>query len=197
MTRVEEATVPGSVPVSARVAIGISLVMGFTGVAFWIPALFGPASGAAQATDHPAAIIQRVASLALQQYTPSMQWLIPILGGVFSLASCAQIVAALGALGGRGWGPMLLRSVAYCKIGLYVASGLLLGLAIFSVQSGNPSWGFSVANWVANLAMIAIYYWIARAMAPLIPAPDTTLDDEDDRSGLVFEEDADEPARVL
>lgn len=175
----------------------MSLVMGFTGLAFWIPALFGPAPEVAPATDNAAAIIQRVASLALQQYTPAMRWLIPLLGGVFSLASCVQIVAALGALGRFGWGPVLLRSVAYCKIGLYVVSGLLLGLAIFSVQPGNPSWGFSAANWVANLVMIAIYYWIARAMAPLIPAPDTSLDDEDDRLGPVFDEDVDDGARVL
>src|SRR5688500_19139933 len=43
VTRVEDATFSGSTPLSARVAIYMSLVMGFTGLAYWIPALFGPA----------------------------------------------------------------------------------------------------------------------------------------------------------
>jgi hypothetical protein len=169
-------------PVSGRVAAAASLVLGFTGVMYWIPALFGGQPSSA-ADSHPVAFIQRVASMAQDQYTPQMGILIPILGVLFTLASAAQIPAALGALTGRDWGRVVLRAVAYTKVGLYVTSGLLLGLAIFSsVRPADPRWNFLAGHWLANLAMIGVYYWVVVALrdpgTAALPADEEEENDE-------------------
>lgn len=159
-------------PAPTRAAAILSFLMGFTGLAYWVPALFG-ASPAGAGGDHPVAFIQRVASMALEQYTPGMSIVIPILGALFSIASALQIPGGLGTLTGRRWAMLLLRAVAYTKVALYVAAGLLLGLAIFSsVEANRPSWNFAVANWIASLAMIGIYYWIILAINAALSADD-------------------------
>jgi len=159
------------VPGPTRAAAIASFVLGFTGVAFWVPALFG-ASPASEGT-HPVAIIQRVCSMALEQYTPQMGIVIPVLGALFSLASALQIPGALGALAGRAWGLLLLRAIGYTKVASYIAAGLLLGLALFSsVEATRPSWTFAAINWLASLVMIGVYYWIIVAMNKALHAGD-------------------------
>lgn len=147
----------------------VSFVMGFTALIYWVPALFGsPTQGA---SGHPLAFIQRVTSMAREQYTPPMVIVVPILGALFTLVSLLQIPAALGSLRSREPALHLLRAVAYAKVALYIATGLLLGLAIFSsVRAGDPSWTFSAVNWVANLAMIGIYYWIILTVGAFLRA---------------------------
>ena len=170
------------VPAETRVASVVSLVLGITALIYWVPALIAPPSG--EVSYHPVAFVQRVASMALEQYTPNMRPVVPVLGGLFSLASVVQIPAALGSLVGHPRFMAYLRGVAYSKIGLYVMSGLLLGLAIFSsIRAGDPSWTFSAANWLANLAMIGVYYWIAMALVP----------GEDEPAGEQAGEEAEEP----
>lgn len=168
------------VPGPTRAAAIVSFVLGFTGLAFWIPALSGAATGEG---THPVAIIQRVCSLALEQYTPQMGIVIPVLGALFSLASALQIPGAVGALRGRAWGMLLLRAVGYTKVASYIAAGLLLGLALFSsVEANRPSWTFAAINWIASLAMIGVYYWIIVAMNKALHAGDqeALLDLQDD-----------------
>ena len=149
----------------------VSLVLGFTGLAFWVPALSGASPGGGG--THPVAIIQRVCSLALEQYTPQMGVVIPVLGALFSLASALQIPGAIGALRGRSWGMLLLRAIGYTKVASYIAAGLLLGLALFSsVEANRPSWTFAAVNWIASLAMIGVYYWIIVAMNKALHAGD-------------------------
>jgi hypothetical protein len=168
------------VPGPTRAAAIVSFVLGFTGLAFWIPALFGASAGEG---THPVAIIQRVCSLALEQYTPQMGIVIPVLGALFSLASALQIPGAVGTLRGRAWGMLLLRAVGYTKVASYIAAGLLLGLALFSsVEANRPSWTFAAINWIASLAMIGVYYWIIVAMNKALHAGDqeALLDLQDD-----------------
>lgn len=156
-------------------------MLGFTGVAFWIPALSGasPANGG----THPVAIIQRVCSMALEQYTPQMGIVIPVLGVLFSVASALQIPGAVGTLMGRRWGMLLLRGIGYTKVASYIAAGLLLGLALFSsVEANRPTWTFAAINWLASIAMIGVYYWIIVAMNRVLHAgePDALLDLQDE-----------------
>lgn len=151
-------------PAATRVAAVVSSLMGVTGMLYWVPALAG-ASPAGSVGEHPVAFIQRVLSVAQNQYTPEMKVIIPIMGAVFTLASALQIPGGIGTLLGRRWAMLLLRTVAYAKVAMYIASGLLLGLAIFSsVEANRPSWTFAAINWVAGLAMIGIYYWIILAI---------------------------------
>lgn len=169
------------VPGATRAAAVVSFVLGFTGMAFWVPALSG-ASPADSAT-HPVAIIQRVCSLALEQYTPQMGVVIPILGVIFSLASALQIPGAVAALLNRPWGMLLLRGIGYTKVASYIAAGLLLGLALFSsVEATRPSWTFAAINWLASLSMIGVYYWIILAMNKALHAgePEALLDLQDE-----------------
>lgn len=172
-------------PFSLRLAAAVTLVLGFTGLMFWIPALFGAQPDVPPGQDHPVAFAQRVASLAVKQYTPNMGLLVPILGGLFSLASLLQIPAAVGSFARQRWALLLLRTVAYTKVSLYILSGLLVGLAIFSsVQAGDPSWTFSAIAWCLNLVMIGLYYWVivvssAAFSAGEEPVIDVDYDSED------------------
>lgn len=170
MSQVGAVTAPGTeiksepLPAATRVAAVVSTIMGCTGVAYWVPALSGGAPSG-QSAEHPVAFIQRVVSVAQQQYTPEMSVVIPIMGAVFTVASALQIPGGVGTLLARRWAMLLLRTIAYAKVAMYIAAGLLLGLAIFSsVEANRPSWTFAAANWVAGLAMIGIYYWIIVAM---------------------------------
>lgn len=189
MSQVGAVTAPGNdnqregVPTATRVAAGVSIILGCTGVAYWAPALAGAMPPGA-AGDHPVAFIQRVVSVAQQQYTPAMSAIVPFLGLAFSLASALQIPGGIGTLLGRRWGMLLLRTIAWAKVAMYVAAGLLLGLAIFSsVEADRPSWTFAALNWVAGLAMIGIYYWIIIAMNAALrlgePEPLDDLPDDD------------------
>ena len=164
--------------------------MGFTALIYWVPALFGAPTQSADA--HPMAFIQRVTSMAREQYTPPMVILVPVLGALFTLASLLQIPAALASLAQHEWALLLLRGVAYAKVALYIATGLLLGLAIFSsAQAGDASWTFSAVNWVANLAMIGIYYWIIVAVSAELRSQrrrrDPLLDEFADDEGVTDE----------
>jgi hypothetical protein len=178
MTEITLKKSPRVSPGAQRTAAIVSAVLGVTGIAYWLPALFVTLPRGTP--NHPSAVpfIQRVASMALEQYTPNMGPVVPILGALFCLASAVQIPAGIGAALGRPSAVAALRAVGYTKIGLYVTSGLLLGLAIFSsVRAGDPSWSFSAVNWVANLGMIGVYSWIVRALGPAL-APDDILTDD-------------------
>jgi hypothetical protein len=170
MSHVEAVTVVGTdnstqpPPPATRVAAVVSSLMGVTGMLYWVPALAG-VSPSDTTGEHPVAFIQRVLSVAQHQYTPEMKVIIPIMGAVFTLASALQIPGGIGTLLGQRWAMLLLRTVAYAKVAMYIASGLLLGLAIFSsVEANRPSWTFAAINWVAGLSMIGIYYWIILAI---------------------------------
>jgi hypothetical protein len=163
-------------PGAQRAAAIVSAVLGITGLAYWLPALFLSSGSPSNPSSVP--FIQRVVSMAREQYTPNMGPVVPILGALFCLASALQIPAGIGAALERPSAVAVLRAVGFTKIGLYVTSGLLLGLAIFSsVRAGDPSWSFSAVNWVANLGMIGVYYWIVRALGPVL-SPDDILDEE-------------------
>lgn len=154
---------------SQRKAAIASLLLGFAGLVYWVPAISDPMKPVGGSPT----IVHRVASMALEQYPPAMRPAVPILGALFCLASLLQIPAAASALLRRppalGW----LRALSYCKLALYITSGLLLGLAVFSsIPAGPPSWLFSGANWLANLAMVGIYYWIIASLQ----APDDEMD---------------------
>ena len=145
-----------------RIAAPVCFMLGFTGLAYWVPALFGVPQHTAQ--EHSMAIIQQVLSMAEQQYIPQMRFVGPTLGGLFTLASLLQIPSAVGTFLRREGAMRLLRGIAYCKVALYIASGLLLGLAIFSSPAAGRPWTVAVENWLANLAMIAFYYWVVVAV---------------------------------
>jgi len=165
-------------PVATRVAAVVSSLMGVTGMLYWVPALAGVAPSGSTG-EHPVAAIQRVLSVAQHQYTPEMKVIVPIMGAVFTLASALQIPGGIGTLLGRRWALLLLRTVAYAKVSMYLTSGLLLGLAIFSsVEANRPSWTFAAASWVAGFVLIGIYYWIIVAINQALARGQTDASDD-------------------
>ena len=177
----EEDTTQRELPVTARAAAIAACVLGCTGLIYWVPALWGAAPGL-ELSPRPIAIIQRVASLALEQYTAPMKVIVPILGVLGSVASALQIPAAIGTLRRRESAMALLRGLAYAKVALYVAAGLLLGLALFSSVQPNRPWTLAALNWLAVFVMIAFYYWVARVMSVALARfrrdPDPLLPEE-------------------
>jgi hypothetical protein len=177
-----------------RTAAVVCFFLGFAGLTYWIPALGGTPATIPPESQHPLSIIQRVAILTLSQYTSNMSGILPILGGFFCVASSLQIPAAIGALIRRSWGLPMLRVVVYTKLSLYILSGLLLGLALFSrVQAGDPSWKFSAINWVADLGMVAIYCWLVSSLIERPPAENVVEAEDDEAEGLDLA--AEEPVR--
>jgi hypothetical protein len=143
-----------------RVAAGVSFLLGIAGIAYWGPALLGAPAGKWDDT-HPAAYIQRVTALALEQYPPQMRAVVPVLGFLFCAASVLQIGVALLVLGGSEPALPWLRGISYAKQSFFIASALLLGLAVFSANgAGQPAWWFSAGHWLASLLMIAVYHAI-------------------------------------
>lgn len=166
----------------ARLIAVVSFVLAVSGVLFWVPALFLPPP---QAVSHDwITFIQRVANVALQQYTPNMRAVVPVLGALFTLVSLVQIPASVGAWIGHSRALSILRIIAYVKIGLFVTSCLLLGLAVFSVMDpANPPWTLTAASWVSSFLFIGIYVWMIRAINGILGDhmdPGSVLEDEEE-----------------
>jgi hypothetical protein len=157
------------VSVRARWVALAAFLLSLSGVLSWTPSLFLPPS---DLTHDPLTFVLRVGHLALQQYTPNMRGVLPVLGALFTGISLVQMAAALGAWMGRANALSLLRTIAYLKIGLFVAAVLLLGLALFSsVNPRNPPWNFAAATWVASFAFIGAYVLIIRAINRILGDP--------------------------
>jgi hypothetical protein len=142
-----------------RMMAGVSFALGIVGVLFWIPVLFSPEA------DLPVhgsiGFIQFVANVAAQQYTPNMRSVVPILGILVTLASAVQVPASIGAFMGKEWWLGVLRVVAYAKVVLFITSGLLLGLAVFSsVTPQEQRWTLALSGWLILLVMTGAYYWM-------------------------------------
>jgi hypothetical protein len=175
-----------------RVTAGLSFALGILGVLFWVPSLF--VSTPAPAGFDLVSFSHSVANVAVQQYTPNMRWVVPILGGLVTLASVAQIPAAIGAWMGRESWLLVLRVVAYLKAALFITSGLLLGLALFSsVAPHDQPWTFALSSWLIIVGMVAIYFWMIGVINHTLAAmhresdrfsDDPDEDDEDDE-GLI------------
>lgn len=182
----EEESSQRELPGAARAAAIAACVLGCTGLIYWVPALWGAAPGL-ELSPRPIAIIQRVASLALEQYTAPMKVIVPMLGLLGSVASALQIPAAIGTLQRREGAMALLRGLAYAKVALYVAAGLLLGLALFSAVQPNRPWTLAALNWLAIFVMIAFYSWVARTISRALSfyrrEPDLLQPDETDGEG--------------
>jgi hypothetical protein len=173
-------------PKGTKVAAVVSTVMGCTGIAYWIPALAGapPSPGG---SEHPLALLQPVLNLAKEQYPEKLQPIIPLLGVLFTLASVLQIPGGLGSLSGRRWAMLLLRTIAYAKVALYITSGLLLGLAIFSnVETNRPTWTYAAWSWVGGFVLIAIYYGIILVMNRALIGDNTEEPEEEDEEPRAF-----------
>lgn len=164
---------PARIGLPQRIAAFLSVVMGITGVVYWVPALLDWDRASIEPGGHPVAFIQRVVDMAAQQFTPGMIWIVPFLGALFTVASLLQIPAGIAGGLGRVQGIVLLRVVAYAKLAMFIGCFLLLGLALFSnVDPGDPRWRFSALNWIANLGMIALYGWFIRVLSQALPPLD-------------------------
>lgn len=178
LSREKLATTPTSL---SRLVAVVSLLLSVSGVLFWVPTLFLPPP---QVETHAwITFIQRVANVALQQYTPNMRAVVPVLGALFTLVSIIQIPASFGAWMAQERSLSLLRIIGYIKIGLFVTSCLLLGLAVFSsVDPSNPPWTLTASSWASSFLFIAIYVWMIRAINRLLgdPMDPATLAEEDE-----------------
>lgn len=173
--------VVGATPLARGVAV-VSLILGLSGALFWVPALFLPRPEVV--THDWMTFIQRVANVALQQYTPNMRPVVPVLGALFTVVSVFQVFAAAGAWSGQDRALAILRIVSYAKIGLFVISALLLGLAVFSsVDRENPPWTLTASSWVATLVFVGIYYSMIRAINRILGDnldPDAGVEESDE-----------------
>lgn len=168
-----------------RIVAVLSMLLSLSGVLFWVPTLFLPPP---QVVTHDwVTFIQRVANVALQQYTPNMRAVVPVLGALFTVVSLIQIPASFGAWFGQRRSLEMLRIIGYVKIGLFVTSALLLGLAVFSSMGTHDSpWTLIASSWLSSFFFIGLYVWMIRAINGILGDhldPAAIADDEEEDEG--------------